>query len=574
MKNKPAARMLFLFLLALPVFLPAAAPAQTVSFAAGKTFTTGIGPKSIAVGDFNRDGIPDLAVPLGGESKVAIHLGSVGGNFGPAAKFPAGTQPIGIVAADFNGDGKLDLAVANHASHTGVISVLLGAGDGTFGSATSFSAGDFPRALAVGDFNRDGIPDLAVVNDTGEDVSILLGDGDGAFSGPTHFSVGPNGSLPISVAVGDLNGDGVLDLVVANNFGSSVAILLGAVDGSFTLKVQPNTNLTLPQPTAAAIGDFNRDGIPDLAIANSGNRVTIRLGVGDGTFTKPTLQNFTVGTNPVFVVAADLNGDGILDLAAADFGGGRVSVLTGVGDGTFAAVKNFSVKSGPRAIAVADLDGDGRPDLAVPNDTAGNVSVLLNATGFAPAGAFAAHSDFGLTDDTLLSPATGPVSVATGDFDGDGMLDLAVANNTSGNVSILIGDGAGAFTAGTPISAGSGSSSVAVGDFNRDGKLDFAVANNAANNVSVFLGDGLGGFSAASGSPIAAGSGPSSIAVGDLNGDGSQFRQRQCDDSFRRRQRHLHGGHARPGRKRPFVPRRRRFRPRRRARPRRGEQRR
>jgi hypothetical protein len=338
-------------------------------------------------------------------------------------------------------------------------------------SGSPIGAGAVPRSIAVGDFNGDGKLDLAVPNSSDNTLTILLGNGDGTFASTLLSPY--MGSLPISIAVGDFNRDGILDLAVANEASSDVTILLGNGDGTFA----PATSFPSAgaKPYAIAVGDFNRDGKLDLAVANeAGNNLTISLGNGDGTFT-PAAASPATGNGPMAVAVGDFNGDGKLDLAVANNAGGNLTILLGNGDGTFTAAASPATGNGPVAIAVGDFNGDGKLDLAVVNN-GGNVTILLgNGDGtFTP---------------TAASPATGswPMAVAVGDFNGDGKLDLAVPNLGSNNLTILLGNGDGTFTPAASAAPGSGPMAVAAGDFNGDGRLDLATANGSANNVSVLL---------------------------------------------------------------------------------------
>ena len=312
-------------------------------------------------------------------------------SFEPALTFNVGASPQVVAVGDFNGDGRQDLAVANSGSNT--VSVLLGNGDGTFQPAQDFPVGRGPTSVAVGDFNRDGILDLvttnlgsfAVPNNT---VSVLLGNGNGTFQLARDFLVGSN---PNFIAVGDFNGDGLQDLAVAN-FGSNapdattVSVLLGNGDGTFQVAGTFNAQRG---PLWVAVGDFNGDGRQDLAVTIFGDgtaaTVLVLLGNGDGTFRAPL--SFGVGRGPVSSSVGDFNGDGIQDLAVSNWDantGTIVSVLLGNGDGTFQAAQNVVAGRGVLFAAVADLNGDGRLDLATANYAAGTVSVLINNTGPAP----------------------------------------------------------------------------------------------------------------------------------------------------------------------------------------------
>jgi uncharacterized protein (DUF2141 family) len=357
-------------------FTYTAVPAANCATFSGPTdFEAGSIPISVTTGDFNGDGISDLAVAnqtSGGAhgDVVAILLGNSDGTFGAATYLTVGSFSVSVVTGDFNADGKLDLAVANYGSND--VSILLGTGTGTFGAATNFGAGTNPEKVIVGDFNGDGKLDLAVANLNGNDVSILLGTGTGTFGAATNFAVE---MAPFSVAIGDLNGDGKLDLAVANQDSGGVSILLGTGTGTFGAA----TNFAFAaKPKSVAIGDFNGDGKLDLAVANfASNCVSILLGTGTGSFGAAT--NFAVGSAPFSVAIGDVNGDGKLDLAVANLNSDNVSILLGTGTGTFGTATNFPAGSGPLSVAIRDFNGDGKLDLAVANTHSGDVSILLNA---------------------------------------------------------------------------------------------------------------------------------------------------------------------------------------------------
>ncbi|AFU18122.1 Na-Ca exchanger/integrin-beta4 (plasmid) [Bacillus thuringiensis MC28] len=285
-----------------------------------------------------------------------------------------GTHPVGITSGDFNGDGNLDLAVANNS----FVSILLGVGIGTFLPAMNINIGDSPLlGILAADFNGDGKLDLAVTNDApGNDVSVLLGNGDGTFQPSTFY---PAGDAPIAITTGDFNGDGKLDLAItdvdvgANN----VSVLLGNGDGTF----QPPSSFPVGQsPVGIASADFNGDGKLDLVVANEfSQNISVLLENGDGTF-QPAV-NFpvgTVGSFPLLLTVADFNNDGLFDLAVGNLGTNNISVLLGNGDGTFQAAVNFEVGQSPEVIIAADFNNDGAIDIAVPNYESNNVSVLLN----------------------------------------------------------------------------------------------------------------------------------------------------------------------------------------------------
>ena len=342
---------------------------HAMPFNAAVNFATGGVPFSIAVGDFNRDGNPDLAVANSASGNVSILLGNGLGAFALAVNYTVGLAPQSVAVGDFNRDGNPDLAVANAGSDN--VSILMGNGLGAFVPAVNYAVGTNPWSVAVGDFNRDGNPDLATANNGGNDVSILMGNGLGAFAGPVNYVVlaGPH-----YVAVGDFNRDGNPDLATANITSNNISILLGNGLGAFGLQVDYTAGTT---PNTVAVGDFNRDGNPDLAVVNLGsNDVSILLGNGLGAFGLPV--NYAAGTNPRFVAVGDFNLDGIPDLAVADIGSNNISILLGNGTGAFAALVNYAVGINPIYDAVGDFNRDGTPDLAVANANGANVSILLN----------------------------------------------------------------------------------------------------------------------------------------------------------------------------------------------------
>jgi sugar lactone lactonase YvrE len=331
--------------------------------------------------------------------------------------------------------------------------------------------------VATGDFNGDGIPDIVVGGQTVDGVTVFLGNGDGTFTQAPNSPIALS-SGALALAVGDFNRDGKADLAVL--VGGTVTIYLGNGDGTFT---QAPGNPTAVGGSSAsndleAVGDFNGDGMLDLAVANGDGGagfVTILLGNGDGTFTQAVGNPVTVGTNPISIVVGDFNGDGIPDFATANFNyTGTVSVLLGKGDGTFTQAANSPITVGgfPYAISSADFNDDGKLDLAVANSAytsnpPGTISILLG------------NGDGTFTQATGSPVAVGstPHSASIGDFNGDGIPDIAAANEGSGTTTILLGNGNGTFTpaANTPPGLGNFLESIAVADFTGGGISDLVI---------------------------------------------------------------------------------------------------
>jgi hypothetical protein len=562
-------------------------------------FPSGASPRSVAVGDFNGDGRADLAVAAEFSFGVAVLLGDGQGGFGLPTVFQAGQQPHFAAAADLNADGRLDLIV----SIIGFVQILLGDGDGHFTRVTTPCAQAPADSVEVGDVNRDGKPDLVAANLLGSQIHVLLGTGTGCFAAPINLEM-PVDFRPSRIALGDLDGDGKLDINAtglvllgdgAGGFGpvknyrfagsvpaladfdgdgrldvvylgDHVHIRLGDGAGGFKLSLGqgaagdalaradfngdgradlaagtlggvsvvlgdgagsfgPPTIFPTRFPVALAAADFNRDGKMDVAALDPSNgeggfqHVLVLPGDGAGALGTPVETRAAVNVQPAGLASGDFNHDGNPDLltinrSGGPNNGGSVSVLLGVGNGTFLAPSTIGVRTAvnPKAVGVTDVNGDGKTDVVMPGD--GSFSVLLGngAGGFAqPASIFTANAS----------------TLTVADFNGDGKIDVAGVSLDTPKVSVALGDGAGGFGATQKFDTGASPQDVAAADFNGDGKTDLAVwsggltfgATRTLPDISILYGDGAGGFAPAV--RLATGSFAGRFIADDFNGDGA-----------------------------------------------------
>jgi hypothetical protein len=515
---------------------PALTFATVVPYLSGEN-----GANAVAIADVNNDGKPDLVVtnwcPYSSCTtpgpNVGVLLGNGDGTFQTAVVYASGGLFADAIAiADVNGDGKPDLIVANcgsssqnncvSTSGSGDVSVLLGNGDGTFQTALLYSLGaSGATSVAVADVNGDGKPDLIVAtgSSTAGLVGVLLGNGNGTFQTEVTYSSG--GLSPLAVAAANL-GNGHIDVVVANQCAadcssSNVGVLVGNGEGTFQTVVTYGSGGLFPD--SVAIADVNRDGKPDVMVANSSTsldvdngNVGVLLGNGDG-----TLQTAVAYGSGAFgaasVAVADVNGDGKLDLVVANCSGtasscigtvpGDVGVLLGNGNGTFqTAVSYGSGANTPFGVAVADVNGDGRPDIVAANCSSSNcgqgtgyAGVLINqSTPWLVYASLAQQVDYfglGSSDFTVWRPSTGTFysqdvsgtppliekwGLSTdipviGDYDGDGKTDVAAWRPSNGTWYI-IPSSTGKWYG---VQFGAEGDVPVPGDYDGDGRTDIAV---------------------------------------------------------------------------------------------------
>ena len=330
-----------------------------------------------------------------------------------------GSKPRSVVAADVNGDGRMDLICANQVDST--LTVLTNTGSGNFVSAGTNAVGNGPNMAAAADVNGDGKVDLISANYGGTTLSVLTNNGSGGFVLASSPGVG---NSPACVVAADVNGDSNVDLISANAGNNTLSVLTNNGSGSFVLASSPSVG---SGPFWVVAADVNGDGNMDLICVNAGNNtLSVLTNNGSGSFVLASSPG--VGNNPACVAAADVNGNGKTDLICANFGhggGNTLSVLTNAGSGNFVLAATLSVGAAWSVVA-ADVNGDGKVDLICANSGNKTLSVLTNN----------GSGGFGLA----LSPGVGnnPVSVAAADINGDGRLDLICANSDDNTLSVLV----------------------------------------------------------------------------------------------------------------------------------------
>ena len=342
------------------------------------------------------------------------------GPLNSAGTYATGKQPCCLVSADFNHDGRTDLAVLSPSAAS--VRVFLGNGDGTFQPGVDYAMGIFPVALAAGDLNGDGNTDLTAADQGGNSAVVLLGNGDGTFQQPAAYPICKATECdPLSIAVADVNGDGVQDLTLLDNQTYGLTVLLGNGDGTF----QPSLDVPLQyQWGFGTMADLNGDGIPDLVTVGPGPDLYILLGNGDGTFRSPRTYVLPYPP-PVSAAAGDLNGDGVLDLVVSN-NTKSFSILIGNGDGTFQIAAPATALGHAVSAALGDLNGDGNLDVVTEDNGGNSIYALLG------------NGDGSLPPPVPYPVGFEPLMIALGDFNGDGRMDAAVLNYYDDTVSILL----------------------------------------------------------------------------------------------------------------------------------------
>ena len=478
------------------------------------SFPTGSAPRAMAWGDFDGDGVQDLATGGAFPPSFSVLLGTPRGLFRLPRIYPTPASAQDVAVGDFDQNGIADVVVVSSdcgGCFGGWVSIFLGHGDGTFGHFFDVPNVFSPRSVSVGDFDEDGIEDLAIAGGdpwfaSGGELTLLTGLGDGTFSAPSPTPISPGVTAMATV---DLDSDGHLDRVTTHHpiFANAdgVEVSIGNGDGTF----RPPTRYSLPRGQhAVETADLDADGDLDLVISNdAATVVSVLLNNGYGRF--PSRTNYEVSSRTWGVAIGDLGHDGSPDLIVTSsgtvVGGGSVMVLQGNGDGSFQPFREYRTGFGLGAVLAGCIDADSDLDLVVSNPY--GVTVLL-----------------GTGEGTLVTPSCrdageDPAVVAPADFDDDGNLDLAVADGTESSLSLLLGNGDGTFDARTGPWVGRFPTAMIALDLDDDDRADVAVTNRVAGTVSVLLGDGAGGM--APRTAFATCADPRALTSGDFDENGT-----------------------------------------------------
>jgi hypothetical protein len=371
------------------------------SFETKVDFATGIKPESVAIGDLDGDGKPDLVVANSNSNTISVYRnlsspGTItGASFAPKIDFTVGITPLAIAIGDLDGTGRPEIVVANYnQSSVSVLPNLSWPGNISFGARVNFAVGSVPYSIAIGDLDRDGKADLAVTNISNNTVSVLRNTTNGGISFAARVMYA-TGEVPYAIALGDVNGDANPEMVVANYTSSSVSVFRNmASPGSITsASFAAKVDFAANAPHAVAIGDLDLDGRPDLALSGSNRVSVLRNTTPSGNTTAVSFAakvDFTTGASPYGVAITDLNGDGKPDLATVNSTSNTVSALRNtswVGNittGSFSAKVDFNVGSSPFSLAIGDLDMDGKPELVTANYASNTISVLRNTLSSGP----------------------------------------------------------------------------------------------------------------------------------------------------------------------------------------------
>jgi hypothetical protein len=437
------------------------------------------------VGDFNHDGLPDVALGPSSGNTIRVLLNQGNGVYADAVTYATDGSANAVSVGDLDGDGILDIVARNSADSV-TVSLLKGVGDGTFTLRTAVSAGSdfgsgFPkRNVVVADVTGDGRPDILTAH-WDQTISIAAQTSTGAFIRLSPISIGHSAT---QLAVADLNRDNVPDIVVNHGYSNTTSVLLGTGGGTFATQVDYSLfSASSWLSDSLAIGDVDQDGDPDVVVGNgAGAAIAVLLNSGNGTLSVPTTAiNVSGGATYINnVQLTDLEGDGDLDLLVNVSGDGALYYLWNNGTGAFLTTTRDYVANAGISIEVADSNGDGIKDLFL----FGNKFLTLLGRG---GGKFESQK-------YLLSMSANPVSVAVGNFDGAGVMDVALANEGANSDGVFLLDANGNYSVPTTYTVGKKPSFVRAADVTGDGKTDLINLNYQDGTINVLKNGGSGTF--------------------------------------------------------------------------------
>ncbi|CAF4050650.1 unnamed protein product, partial [Adineta steineri] len=477
--------------------------------------SVGSTPRHVLIDDFNKDNKLDVVVTNFDQDNIIVLLGKEGdGLFASELIYSTGigSNPKTLAIAQLTNDEYLDVIVTN--SGTDSLGLFYGFSYIVFTSAKACESGEnsTPTSVAIGDFNNDGHLDLVSTLLGSSEVCVFFGYGNGTFSSMMIYSQIP-ASSPWSVAVGDFNNDNQQDLTIANWGIDSIGVLLGYGNGSFSTPILYSTGLGT-RPISIAIGDFNNDNQQDITVANAGGgSIGLFFGYGNGSFENVILLSTGNASHPSSVTIADMNNDNQLDIIVANEGIDAIGIFFGYGNGSF--TKQLLVSCGdhssPWYAIAGDFNQDGRLDLATANYATSSIGVFYGY----------GNGSFGNLTTYSTGINSNPVSLKIGDFNNDNQLDIIAVDETSTNVGIFYGYSDGTFASISITAVGDGSTAygVAIGDFNADNRLDFVISDASKNDIQVFLASGNQPFGGQTMLLLNEGSQPSSVVVGHFNND-------------------------------------------------------
>lgn len=472
-------------------------------FGSGEEILVGVGIIAFDILDINLDTLPDIVAVNGDDDTVQILLNDGENGFADGGVLVCGDSPRDLAAGDLDGDGFIDIVVPNY--RDGTISIHIGGGDGVFEPQIQVEAGSRPLGVTLGDLNHDGALDVLVLNTQDHRWRVLLNDGTGSFADYRTYA---SYVAPVEIIVQDMNFDGDEDIVVLHRIGGpfnvyrNIYVIQGTGDGRFLAE----EIRSVPEwPDAIEIQDINGDSAPDIIIAHSSSNITVQLNQGEGNF-GPSMSYITDSTH-TYLKLGDLDRDGVLDLVTANLGDSSISILMGGAGGVFGPETVYQVGSWATSIAIEDLNGDGFLDIVVNGYFSDSVTVLLNDT----------EAHFSAVVPDLSVERAGPVAIE--DINMDGIPDLVVAEFTNNQIALFIGVGDGSFMWNSNLATVDRPSSIVFADLNGDHVRDMVVsgASSTAGVIAVRFGNEDGTFQSQSFYSTA--TNPKSIRIGDLNGD-------------------------------------------------------